>query len=458
MRKTIAIVGAGFSGTVLAANLLRHPASRATDIVLIERGSAMGRGVAYAKHDFPYLLNVPAGRLSADSRDPQQFLRYARRTLQNAEGDDFLPRALYGDYLQDMLLGAERTAPEQVRLRRVFGEVTGIARTGAEQPLAARFNDRAPILADLIVLALGNPPPAPPPWAADVLEHRAFRHDPGDLPKTLTGEHSVIIIGNGLTMADVASVLSNNPGGGPMLRSISRRGLLPQPQTVFQTGAAHGADALLASAHSLRRLLKASRAMANEIEESGGDWREAIAHIRSSAPRVWRKLPQSERRRFVRHLQVHWDIHRHRLPPQLSVHIEHLRRAGRLHVGAGRIQHIAPVEHRLRVSWRPRGSAVSNTLLADLVVNATGPNYSIERSRDPLVGALRAAGMISADALQLGIRTASFGACLDAQGRAARDLFYLGPMLRADHWDATAAIELRGHAEGLAAHLAGGSS
>ncbi|HEY2676020.1 MAG TPA: FAD/NAD(P)-binding protein [Steroidobacteraceae bacterium] len=457
MRKTVAIVGAGFCGTVLAANLLRRPTS-ATDIVLIERGTAMGRGVAYAKQDFPYLLNVSAGRLSADSRDPQQFLRYARRTLQNVAGEDFLPRALYGDYLQDMLLSAERAAPEHVRLRRVFGEVTGIARTDAGQPLAAQFNDRPAILADRIVLALGNPPPAPPPWAADVLEHGAFRHDPGDLPKTLTGEHSVIIIGNGLTMADVATALSGKPGGGPMLQTISRRGLLPQPQAVFQMGGTRGADALLASTHSVRQVLKASRALASEIEKSGGDWREAIAHIRSSAPHVWRGLPEIERRRFVRHLQVHWDIHRHRLPPQLTLGIECLRRAGRLRIAAGRIQHIAPLDHRLRVSWRPRGSTDSKTQLADLVVNATGPNYSIERSRDPLVRALQAAGMISPDALQLGIRTAPFGACLDAQGHSARDLFYLGPMLRADHWDATGAIELRDHAESLAAHLAAGSS
>jgi uncharacterized NAD(P)/FAD-binding protein YdhS len=81
MRNTIAIVGAGFSGTVLAANLLRRPLSNATDVVLIERGPAMGRGVAYADREFPYLLNVPAARLSADSRDPLQFLRFAQRRL-----------------------------------------------------------------------------------------------------------------------------------------------------------------------------------------------------------------------------------------------------------------------------------------------------------------------------------------------------------------------------------------
>ena len=96
MRNTIAIVGGGFCGTVLAANLLRSPPAAATDIVLIERGGEMGRGVAYAERDFPYLLNVPAARLSADSGDPLQFLRFAQRHLPHADGEDFLPRALYG--------------------------------------------------------------------------------------------------------------------------------------------------------------------------------------------------------------------------------------------------------------------------------------------------------------------------------------------------------------------------
>jgi uncharacterized NAD(P)/FAD-binding protein YdhS len=43
---------------------------------------------------------------------------------------------------------------------------------------------------------------------------------------------------------------------------------------------------------------------------------------------------------------------------------------------------------------------------------------------------------------------------IDAQGRASTNLFYVGPMLRADHWEATAAQELRGHAERLAGYLA----
>ncbi|MGO9931312.1 MAG: FAD/NAD(P)-binding protein [Steroidobacteraceae bacterium] len=449
------IIGAGFSGTVLAANLLRRPPSQPMDIVLVERGGAIGRGVAYATHEFPYLLNVPAARLSVDSADPLQFLRYARVRFADADGEDFLPRSLYGDYLQDLLLQAERAAPEHVRLIRVFDEVSAILRRDGEKPLAAQFVRRAPLLADFVILALGTPRPPLPAWAADVWQHSAFRQDPRDLPDTLAAEHSVLIVGNGLTMADAASVLSRDADRVPQLHTISRRGLLPRPQTAFRAGAIQGdGETLLARAQSLKQLLNACRMLAREVETSGGDWREAVTLVRHLAPGLWRALPAVERRRFVRHLQAHWDVHRHRLPPQMSARIEDLRRSGRLQVNAGRIQSVVAADHRLRVTWRPRGSVATSLLTVDLVVNATGPHFEIENSADALLNSLRAAGLVSADELRLGIRTARYGACLDTQGIASEHLFYLGPMLRADHWEATAALELRDHAEQLAAHLA----
>ncbi|MDP9010266.1 MAG: FAD/NAD(P)-binding protein [Pseudomonadota bacterium] len=458
MRNTLVIVGAGFSGTVLAANLLRRPPAHGADIVLVERNSAMGRGVAYAARDFPYLLNVPAGRLSADSGNPHQFLHYAQTRLPNVDSEDFLPRALYGDYLQDLLCRAEREAPANVRLVRVFGEVTGIQRTAGGAP-AVQLPDRAPIVADIVILALGNPEAPLPPWAGELRDHSAFRQDPRDLPKTLTAEHSVLIVGNGLTMADAASALSRHADRVPTLHTISRRGVIPKPQTAFHPHALRGSgEALLAHTHSLRRLLRACRDMAREVEKLGGDWREAVAFVRNLAPALWRQLPDVERRRFVRHLHVHWDTFRHRLPPQLMARIEALRRSGKLQIKAGRIQRVIAREHQLQVSWRPRGSDVTSTLTVDLVVNATGPNYAIERSVDPLLMSLRGSGLVSSDALNLGMRTGGFGACVDAQGRESQYLYYLGPMLRADHLDATAAAELRDHAEQLAEHLVGALS
>jgi uncharacterized NAD(P)/FAD-binding protein YdhS len=458
MQKTFVIVGAGFSGTVLAANLLRRPPAGRVDIVLIERNNVMGRGVAYAAHKFPYLLNVPAGRSSADALDPLQFLRFAQGRLPHVDREDFLPRALYGEYLQDLLLRAERAAPPQVRLIRVFGEVTGIA-PGVGAALAAEFADRAPILGDALILALGSPSVPLPHWAKNLNGHAAFRQDPRDLPETLGSEHSVLIVGNGLTMADAASALSRHPDRVPTLYTISRRGLIPKTQTTFQRDAMRGSgEALRSSAHSLRKLLRACRDLAREVEKLGGDWREAITFIRGLVPALWRGMPEAERRRFVRHLQVHWDTYRHRLPPQITERLENLRRSGKLQVRAGRIQEVLAVDRRrLAVSWRPRGSAAPTQLTVDMLVNATGPNYNIELATDPLIVSLRAAGLVSPDALQLGMRTARFGACVNAHGRASEHLFYLGPMLRADHLDATAAAELAHHAEQLAAHLAGSS-
>ena len=457
MRKTFVIVGAGFSGTVLAANLLRRPAAAGADIVLIERSQAMGRGVAYAAHDFPYLLNVPAARSSADSRDPLQFLRFAQGRFPGVGGEDFLPRALYGDYLQDLLLRAEREARPHVRLIRVFGEVTGLARAGDGAALAAEFADRAPILGDVLILTLGSPSVPLPRWAEGLNGHAAFRQDPRNLPETLGSEHSVLIVGNGLTMADAASVLSRHPERVPTLHTISRRGLIPKTQTTFHTGAVRASgEALMSLTHSLPRLLRACRELAREVEKLGGDWREAITFIRGLVPALWRRLPDAERRRFVRHLQVHWDTYRHRLPPQITERLENLRRSGKLQVRAGHIQNVVALDRRrLAVSWRPRGSGATAQLTVDMLVNATGPNYNIERCADPLMMSLRAAGLVSPDPLKLGIRTAPFGACLDVRGRVSERLFYLGPMLRADHLDATAAAELTHHAERLAAHLAG---
>jgi uncharacterized NAD(P)/FAD-binding protein YdhS len=425
MTRTILIVGAGFSGTVLAANLLRRIRSNPTEIILVERGVAMGRGVAYAEREFPFLLNVPAGRSSADSRDPLQFLTFAKVRLGQAHAEDYLPRALYGDYLQDVLLTAERAAPPYVRLTRVFGEVIAVQPGHAGKSLAAHFADRPPMGADILVLALGNPSPAQHAWASDVKHHHAFRQNPWDLPKTLTDRHSVLIVGNGLTMADVASSLSRDANQTPTLHTISRRGLLPQPQTAFRAEAMRGnGEALLAHTRSVRRLLRASRTMAREIEKLGGDWREAIAFIRGLAPNIWRKMPEAERRRFVRHVQAHWDVYRHRLPPQLTERIEELRRRGKLRIHAGRIQGVAVHNGQLSVSWRPRGGHETRTLAADLIVNATGPDYALERTTDPLLTSLRTAGWVSADPLNLGIRTAEFGACVDARGHASRHLFY----------------------------------
>jgi uncharacterized NAD(P)/FAD-binding protein YdhS len=451
MHQTIVIVGAGFCGSVLAANLLRSGGPK--EIFLIERGASIGRGVAYASQDVPYVLNVPAGRLSVQPADPLHFLRFVRGFRPEADAEDFMPRSMFGDYLQEVLDEAEREATSGVVLKRVFGEVTGITRAGGEKPLLVQVPGQEPIGADRVVLALGNPPAAVHPWARGLLHHSAYIHDPWSMPRSLRAQHSVLIVGSGLTMVDVAFALSREGGRMPLVRAISRHGLLPLGQTIFRPKAVQGDGELLSSEVSIRGVLAKSRALSLRVEQAGGDWREVVTFLRHLAPELWRRLPEQERRRFLRHVQCYWDVHRHRVPPNMAARIDHMRRSGRLTVDAGRIQELVPEGDELRVVWRRRGRSENESFAVNAVINATGPDYALRRSADPLVRSLRAAGMVSEDPLNLGLRTARHGACVAADGAASSHLFYLGPMLRADHWEATAVQELRAHAEQLARHL-----
>jgi uncharacterized NAD(P)/FAD-binding protein YdhS len=452
MNNRLAIVGAGFSGAVVAANLLRRPPADLAEIVLIERSAELCRGAAYADHAFPYLLNVPAGRLSADSTQPAQFLDFARRTLPAATAEDFLPRRLYGDYLQDFLTQAEQAAPPGIRVTRVRGEATTLSRR-PDGLLVVGFEGNDPVAARWVILALGNPPPGTPPWTEGIRQHGAYRPDPFDLPNDLTSESVVLVVGNGLTMVDVVYCLTRDGSRAPRLVTISRRGLIPLPQSEFHAAAVRGGIDFVEQARTVRDLMSATRTLAREVDFHGGDWREVVAFVRNHAPVIWQRLPDIEKRRFVRHVQSHWDVHRHRVPARLAAHVDALRLTGRLDIRAGRIDRAVAEGPRLRVTWRNRGDGLEESLLADAVINATGPDFVLRRSRNPLLESLRSAGMICEDALELGIATSPQYACVRRDGTVNDALFYLGPMLRASHWEATAAAELRNHAEQLARHL-----
>ena len=408
MPHRIAIIGAGFSGTVLAAHLLRETPRTDTTVLLIERGPEIGRGVAYATRNWPYLLNVPAGRLSADSRDPLQFLRFVRQTVPDADAEDFLPRELYGRYLAEVLRNAEQAGSSQMRLARVSGDVVRITRIEGSESLALHMVTGESLTAERVVLAVGNPPPGDMLWSDAVRNSPAYRSDPWSLPPDLGADKIVLIIGSGLTMADVAVSLTADLERAPRLVCISRHGLMPLPQSRFHA-ASQGEEVVSAVAgiSSIRKLTAVVRGLAADTAARGGDWREVIAVVRNAAPRLWQRLSPAERRRFLRHLRSYWDVHRHRVPAEMAERLELIRKAGKLEVRAGRIVALEPQKQRVAVTWRRRGSEQLHILHADLVVNATGPEMSLRRSPDPLLSSLQEAGFIAEDELVLGLRTAA---------------------------------------------------
>jgi uncharacterized NAD(P)/FAD-binding protein YdhS len=73
--QTIAIIGGGLSGSLVAANLLRS-ATIPISIKLIERNDEIGKGVAYGTRVDGHLLNVPAGKMSAFPDESDHFLKW----------------------------------------------------------------------------------------------------------------------------------------------------------------------------------------------------------------------------------------------------------------------------------------------------------------------------------------------------------------------------------------------
>ena len=87
----------------------------------------------------------------------------------------------------------------------------------------------------------------------------------------------------------------------------------------------------------------------------------------------------------------------------------------------------------------------------DAVFNCTGPSVGIGANAHPFLKQLANQGLIRADDLNLGIEVAD-----DYTVNAQCRIYYLGPMLRASLWEATAVPELRVHAQKLAGLIAEG--
>src|SRR5262249_30004565 len=117
---SIAVVGGGFSGVAVAAQLLRR--GRPVRVTLVNRFGPLGRGVAYRTRLEAHVLNVPAGGMSGLPDDPEHFLRWARDRDPAATAETYVSRRQYGEYLEFMLREAEGLSKARV-LDPVLGEL-----------------------------------------------------------------------------------------------------------------------------------------------------------------------------------------------------------------------------------------------------------------------------------------------------------------------------------------------
>jgi uncharacterized NAD(P)/FAD-binding protein YdhS len=443
----VAIIGAGFSGTMAAIHL-RHILPADHVIYLFDRTGRFARGPAYAASDTPHLLNVRSLNMSAFPDDPGHFERWlsqqdaqlAKETV-STEAGLFATRRLYGRYLRALLYQEIGASGGRVRLGA--DDVVGVRRMA--DGWALHCSSGRAVVASGIVLAVGNLP------SKQVCDGVIY-HDPWAYGATagLRPDEPVLIVGTGLTMIDLALGMRARGFAGPII-ALSRRGLVPQRHA--EAGPAWPCpDFTPAERASLPRLVRRLRVEIALAARQKIGWRSVIDGLRPATAALWRGLPEAERNRFLRHLRPHWDSHRHRLAPASAAEFDALVAEGGLIIKRGRVQAIEVHGDLARVSVQDRRAGRSEALTVQRVIYATGVGAGT--TGDGFVAGLVQAGHARIDRHGMGLEVTDALEIIGEDDRTTPRAWALGPIVRGVFWECTAVPDIRVQARMIAAEVA----
>ncbi|GAA4305340.1 FAD/NAD(P)-binding protein [Nibribacter koreensis] len=458
-RKTIAIIGGGFCGTMVAVHLLRQT-QQPVEVFLINKGYPKGKGVAYSASSEKYLLNVHAGRMSAFPDQPAHFVEWLKTqpafeasSLEEI-GHTFVPRQLYGQYLEAIL--QETIATHSQVFTEIHDRAIAISSTKnlLQETYQLTLQSGSQVEAEQVVLALGNFKPANLRCLlakeAESLAPSLYVSDPWQ-PDTLKGlapSSTVVLLGTGLTTIDALLGLQEQNFTGKVY-AVSSNGYLPRPYLSGKANVDFGDR--IAQANSLLEMV---RIFNQELKaNSGQGWEEMINGIRPHTHALWQKLTLHEQRKFVARLGSLWSVVRHRLPPQVHTATQEMQQAGQLHIVAGRVQSMVPGPDKVEVTIQPRQVLPAATILADRILNCTGPQLRYEAVPDALVQSLLRQELAVPHPLHMGLQVDALGSVLRPDGSHSQSLFTLGSSRRGNLWESNAIAELREQAFQLARHL-----
>ena len=441
----VIIIGGGASGTLMAFHLLRHQAADLR-VVLIEQRPHAGRGIAYGTVNPEHLLNVRADKMSGLPDEPEHFWSWLRAQPHDAmtgprdkrDRSCFAPRIVYANYLASLLAPFTARGGRHDRLRIVHGECASIEE--GPSSVTATLADGSRHVGEFAVLATGHETggksggcyvsPWMEPQSAGV--NRNAR---------------VLIVGTGLTMVDYVLSLERAGHIGPIV-AMSRRGLLPRPHRLQRTLPIRAADIPFGAGCS--QLLHWLRNLVTEHAAQGGDWRSVVDGLRPFNQQIWQMLPHAARRSFLRHARAWWNVHRHRMAPEVEARINAAIASGHLTVMAASLHATEPNDRGATIRYRRRGATRIESLQVDNIVECRGVVTNPLQTSNPCIRSLLDGGRARADVLRIGLDVAPNGALIDRAGTASERLFAVGPIARAALWEITAIPEICGQCAELA--------
>jgi len=451
----VAVIGGGFTGAAVALHLAsQNRAGREARIVVFEPREKLGKGLAYDTDEPANRINVPASKMSLFPDDPESFARWIAETDALAgdetafasDGQPFPRRHVFGDYAFAMV--APYLSSGAVEHRRT--RVTGLTRSKGRWRVSAA--DGSDLEADLVVLATSHPETAPP-WVLSPLAGSPHYITDPTAPGALDAigrNDRVLIIGNGLTSADVVAALSERGHVGHIV-SISRRGLRSRGHPAVAREPF--GDFVTQPAFTASQLLFRIRGALREARRLGLGWHPVLDAVRAQGQQIWQALPVQARRRLARHVRPYWDAHRFRIAPQVERVLDDAIRAGRLEVLAASLATASVVGPALNVGVKLRGSDEIRELTVDSVVVTTGPAHGGILKSQPFLTELEAQGYLALCPTGLGLLCDGRSRALGVDGKVAPGLFIGGPLARGTFGELMGLPQVTDHAVFVADQL-----
>lgn len=425
----VAIVGGGFSGAAVAWHLLRQR-PETERVIIVEPRAEIGRGLAYAAADPSHRVNVPATRMSLIPDQPEHFndwfeasgLLSGDPAARMADGRNFPARAAFGAYVAQEIA---RLGERVVHVRASAQEIVPV-----EDGYRILASDGTVVFAPVVVLAVAHVAPSPPAALDSALTgHPRYVRDPWQTERleAIRPDDRVLIVGTGLTMADIVASLDRLGHKGEIV-AISRRGLRSRGHPTE----AHDpfGDFLDPPPRTTRKLVARVRATIRAARAEGKSWHCVLDQVRLQGSAIWKALPPVERARLLRHIRPFWDVHRFRIAPQVEQGLDRRLAEGRLSLRTASLKSVERRDEAIEVALRDRRSGELAAERFDAVVVATGPAHGRVFADTPVLSALAAVGLARPDPLRLGIDVTPDGHAIGTDGTARDDLFVAGPLAR----------------------------
>ena len=187
---------------------------------------------------------------------------------------------------------------------------------------------------------------------------------------------------------------------------------------------------------------------------AGHPWHAVVDALRPHTQGLWGAMDPAEQARFLRHARAWWDVHRHRMAPEVAARIDAAQSSGQLRVQAGRIVAASPAGRAATITWRRRGETASERLTIARVIACTGPGSDVRRCANPLLLDLLRRGLGRPDPLAIGLDVTETLELRGGSGDVSQGVFAIGPLTKGRSWEITSVPDIRVQAATLAAHLA----